>query len=110
MRRIFLSAILGLAALALLVATPAAASNFCPHGGKNYTPGATRCENGKKLRCQKGNVWKEIGKCKAPAAKKGPVFCPHGGKHYSPGSTRCENGKKLRCVKDDEWKEIGKCK
>ena len=40
------------------------AANFCEHGGKKYSIHATRCENGKQLRCIAANTWKEIGTCK----------------------------------------------
>jgi len=88
----------------------AEAQNFCEHGGKKYTVNATRCENGKQLRCVAANTWKEIGTCKDPAPSKGPQFCEHGGKKYSIHATRCENGKHLRCVAANEWKDIGTCK
>ena len=99
------------ACMVLGAAGLAQAARFCEHGGKKYTIFSTRCEDGKKLRCVAENEWKEIGKCKAPAAKKGPQFCEFGGKKYAIFATRCEDGKHLRCVAaPDKWKEIGKCK
>jgi len=88
----------------------AEAARFCVVGEKKFTVNSTRCEVGKRLRCMGENRWKEIGKCKEPAPKKGPVFCQFGGKRYSVHSTRCEAGKQLRCVGENEWKEIGRCK
>ena len=106
-RQLFVLAVFG----GLLFNVSAAdAQNFCPHGGKKYSIFSTRCEDGKKLRCVKKDTWKEIGKCKAKAAKKGPQFCEHGGKKYSIFATRCEDGKHLRCIAKDQWKQIGKCK
>ena len=94
----------------LLAGTPnTVASNFCPHGGKNYSVHATRCEDGVRLRCNKGNEWKPIGKCKAPVKQTGSNFCPHGGKNYSVHATRCESGDRLRCNKGNEWKRVGSC-
>ena len=92
------------------LASVAEAQNFCEHGGKKYTVNATRCENGKQLRCVAANTWKDIGKCAETAPAKGPQFCKHGGKQYAIYATRCEKGRQLRCMAADEWKDIGACK
>ena len=102
--------LLVIAALSCSLAGVSEAANFCEHGGKKYAIFATRCENGKHLRCVAANEWKEIGACKEPAPSKGPQFCEHGGKKYTIHATRCENGKHLRCVAANEWKAIGTCK
>jgi hypothetical protein len=51
-------------AVSLSCASVAAAARFCEHGGKKYAIFATRCEDGKHLRCVSKDTWKQIGTCK----------------------------------------------